>query len=221
MDNNDKQAMVRDIGLQIVMILAMVVMFLAMHGIPQKLLSKLRFRNRTGIKAKRHFVRGAQLLTEARSSKNRSRSSSKSLAEEALAEAEKAIALDPKDAASYLLKAMVLELQGFRTSALESLDAALSPLAASSLADAERGDALLKRAELKLAMSERGRVDSALGDLTESVKLNPKNAKAWCLLGECYVGKKMEEEAKKAYTEALELEPELSVAQEALNKLAS
>lgn len=221
MENEDKQAMIRDIGLQIVLIFVFVVTFLGMYGIPQKLLSKLRLRNRTAIKAKSHFVRGAQLLAQARSSKNRSRSSINSLAEEALAEAEKAIALDPKDAASYLLKAMVLDLQGFRTSALESLDAALSPLAAGSLATDERGDALLKRAELKLSVSQRGKVDSALVDLTESVKLSPKNAKAWCVLGECYEGKKMEEEAKKAYKEALELNPHLSKPQEALNKLGS
>jgi len=217
METKEKQAMIRDIGLQIVMILAMVLIFLSMHGIPQKFLAKLRIRNRTGIKAKRHFVRGAQLLTQARSSKNKSRSAINNLANEALAEAEKAIELDPKDAASYLLKAMVLDLQGFRTSALESLDAALSPLAAGSLAEGERGDALFKRAELKLATSERGRVDSALADLTESVILSPKNAKAWCALGECYEGKKMEEEAKKAYKEALELEPQFSVPVEALN----
>ncbi|XP_061352496.1 uncharacterized protein LOC133297385 [Gastrolobium bilobum] len=219
MENDEKQAMVRDIVLQVVLILLMVLMFLAMHGIPQRLLAKLRFTNRRGIEAKRHFVKGAQLLAQARSPKNRS--SSKSLANEALAEAEKAIALDPKDAASYLLKAMVLDLQGFRTSALDSLDAALSPLAAASLGDGERGDALLKRAELKIAVSQRGRVDSAQSDLTESVKLSPKNAKAWCLLGECYEKNKMEEEARKAYKEALELEPQLSVAQEALNRFGS
>ncbi|WJX41215.1 hypothetical protein P8452_28603 [Trifolium repens] len=217
MDPKEKHAMYRDIGLQVIMILGMVIIFLSMHGIPQKFLAKLRIQNRTGIKAKRHFVRGAQLLTQARSSKNKSRSAINNLATEALAEAEKAIELDPKDAASYLLKAMILDLQGFRTSALESLDAALSPLAAGSLAKDERGDALYKRAELKLATSERGRVDSALADLTESVILSPKNAKAWCALGECYEGKKMDEEAKKAYKEAHELEPQFSVPVEALN----
>ncbi|KAJ1424751.1 Tetratricopeptide-like helical domain superfamily [Sesbania bispinosa] len=221
MEYNEKTAMIRDIGLQIVLILIFIFTFLGLHGIPQRLFAKLRIRNRASIKAKRHFVQGAQLLAQARSSKNRSRSSSNSLAKQAEAEAEKAIALDPKDAASYLLKAMALEIQGFRTSALESLEAALSPLAAGSLADGERGDALLKRAELKIATSQRGKVDSALADLTESVKLSPKNPKAWCLLGECYEGNKMEEEAKKAYKEALELEPNLSVAQEALSKLGS
>ena len=216
MDDTEKQAMVRDVALQVAMILLFLFVFLAMHGIPQKLLTKLRFRNRTSARAKRHFVRGAQLLAQARSPKNRSNSNI--LANEALAEAERAIALDPKDAASYLLKAMVLDLQGFRTSALDAIDAALSPLAAKSLAEEERGDALLKRAELKMAVSERGggsgggRVDAVLADLTESVKLSPKNARGWSLLGECYEEKEMEEDARKAYKEALELEPQLSVA---------
>lgn len=95
---------------------------------------------------------------------------------------------------------------------------ALSPLAAKSLDDGERGDALLKRAQLKIAASQ---VDSAVDDLTRSVKLSPKNVRAWCLLGECYEGKKMEAEAKKAYEKALELEPELTVARESLNRLVS
>ncbi|XP_027356108.1 uncharacterized protein LOC113865621 [Abrus precatorius] len=215
---SEKEAMIRDVALQIVLFLLMIFMYLAMHGIPQKLFAKLRFRNRTSLRAKRHFVKGAQLLDQARRT---TPSNSTSLAKQAEAEADQAIALDPKDAASYLLKAMALILQGFRTSALDALDAALSPLAAKSLADAERGDALLKRAELKIALNQPGHVDSALADLTESVKLSPKNAKAWCMLGECYEGNKMEEEAIKAYKEALEVEPRLSLAQDALNRLAS
>lgn len=214
--------MVNDIVLQIVMILVMVFMFLHMHDIPKKLFSKLRLRNRSAIQAKRHFVQGAQLLARARSSKTRS--GLNSLAKEALVEAEKAISLDPKDAAAYLLKALVLDLQGFRPSALDSLDMALSPLAVKSLTDTEKGDALLKRAELKMAMNERGggRVDdSALVDLTDSVKLNPKNVRAFCLLGQFYEGKKMKEEARKAFEEALLVEPESAVAREALKRLDS
>lgn len=217
MEQDDKKAMIRDIALQVVLIFIAVVSFLATHGVPQRLYAKLRNRppNPRVVQAKRHFVQGAQLLAQAR------RSNSPSLAKQALAEAEKAIALDPKDAASHLLKSMALDLQGFRTNALEALDAALSPLAAGSLAADERGDALLKRAELKIALSERKVVDSALADLTESVKLSPRNPRAWCMLGECYEGNEMGEEAKKAYKEALQLEPQLNVAQEALSRLGS
>ncbi|KAG4980587.1 hypothetical protein JHK82_033831 [Glycine max] len=100
------------------------------------------------VQAKRHFVQGAQLLAQARRSK--SASAATSLAKQALAEVEKALALDPKDATSHL--------QGFSTNALDALDAALSPLAAGSLAEEEKGDALLKRAGLKIGMSGR-RID--------------------------------------------------------------
>ena len=221
MEADEKKAMIRDVALQVVFISLTIFSFLWMHGLPQNLYAKLRHRppNPRAVQAKRHFVKGAQLLAQARRSK--SASSATSLAKQALAEAEKAIALDPKDAASHLLKSMALDLQGFRTNALDALDAALSPLAAGSLAEDERGDALLKRAELKIAMSERRGVDSVLADLTESVKLSPRNAKAWCMLGETYEGNKMGEEAKKAYKEALELEPQLNVAQEALSRLGS
>ena len=219
METNERAYMVHDILLQIGLILLMLFMFLYMHDIPKKLFSKLRLRNRADIQAKRHFVAGAQLLARARSSQNRS--SANSLAKEAEAEAEKAITLDPKDAAAYLLKALALDLQGFRTSALDSLDVALSPLAVKSLNDKEKGDALFKRGELKMAMNLRGRVDSAIADLTESVKLSPENTKAFCLLGECYEAKKMKEEARKAYEDALKVEPELATAKEALNRLES
>lgn len=212
---DEKQAMIRDIALQIILILLFIFTFLWMHGLPQKLFAKLRFGrpNARAVQAKRHFVKGAQLLAQARRSKNPN-----SLAKQALSEAESAIALDPKDAASHLLKSMALDLQGHRANALDALDAALSPLAAASLADDERGDALVKRAELKIAAK---RVDSVLADLSDAVKLSPRNPRAWCMLGECYEGNEMGEEAKKAYKEALELAPELNVAQEALNRLSS
>jgi tetratricopeptide (TPR) repeat protein len=191
-----------------------------MHNIPQKFLSKLRYRNRTDLQAKRHFVLGAQLIAQARSPSN-SRSTATSLAKQAEDEANKAISLDPKDAASHILKALSLDLQGFRTSALESINVALSPLAVKSLSASEKGDALFKRAELAMGMNRRGRVEPAIQDLTEAVKLNKDNAKAFCLLGECYEANKMIEEAKEAYEEALRLQPELASAKEKLDLLRS
>lgn len=209
-----------DILLQAVLILVTVFMFLAMHDIPQKFLNKLRFRNRADIQAKRHFVVGAQLLAQAKSSKT-SRSSAVSLAKQAIAEADKAISLDPKDAASYILKALALDLQGFKTSALDSLDVALSNPAVKSLTDREKGDALFKRAEVKVAMSRRGRVDSAIEDLKEAVRLGCDGVRLFCLLGECYEVKKMRDEAKMAYEAALKVEPSSTVAEAALARLGS
>ncbi|KAL3733054.1 hypothetical protein ACJRO7_022558 [Eucalyptus globulus] len=207
-----------DILLQAGIMLVTVFMFLAMHDIPQRFLSKLRFRGRKGLRAKQHFVRGAQLLGQARSAPSRSAASS--LAKDAAAEADRAILLDPRDAASHILKALALDLQGFRTSALDSLDVALSPLASRSLSDRERGDALFRRAELKFALSRRGRVDSAIDDLTVAVKLSC-GAKALLLLGQCHEAKKSKEEAVKAYQEALEMEPTLAAAREALDRLCN
>ncbi|KAG6784391.1 hypothetical protein POTOM_010083 [Populus tomentosa] len=212
--------MIFDLLLQAGLILLGVFMFLAMHNIPQKFLSKLRYRNRADLQAKRHFVLGAQLIAQARSPSN-SRSTATSLAKQAEDEANKAISLDPKDAASHILKALSLDLQGFRTSALESINVALSPLAVKSLSASEKGDALFKRAELAMGMNRRGRVEPAIQDLTEAVKLNKDNAKAFCLLGECYEAKKMIEEAKEAYEEALRLQPELASAKEKLDLLRS
>jgi Flp pilus assembly protein TadD len=70
-------------------------------------------------------------------------------------------------------------------------------------------------------MNRRGRVEPAIQDLTEAVKLNKDNAKAFCLLGECYEANKMIEEAKEAYEEALRLQPELASAKEKLDLLRS
>ncbi|KAJ9187014.1 hypothetical protein P3X46_002513 [Hevea brasiliensis] len=213
--------MVADILLQVFLILLSVFLYLYMHDIPQKVLAKLRqHRNRAAVEAKRHFIIGAQMLSEARSPSN-SGSSAISLAKKAEEEATKSITLDPKDAASHILKALALDLQGFKTSALDSLDVALSPLAVKSLSEKEKGDALFKRAELVMGMNKRERVDLAIEDLTQAVNLNQENSNAFRLLGECYEAKKMEEEAKSAYEEALKLRPELASAREALERLGS
>ncbi|KAE8666758.1 F-box protein [Hibiscus syriacus] len=209
-----------DLLLQAAIILVAIFMFLAMHDIPQKIFTKIRYRNRADYQAKRHFVLGAQLLAHARSSE--SRSSTASLAQKAESEADRAISLDPKDAATYILKALALDLRGFKSSALDSLDITLSPLASKSLTDKERGDALFKRAELKMSMNRRGsHVDSAIDDLTKAVELLGDNARAFCLLGDCYETKKMKTEARAAFEEAFKVEPTSTVARAAIDRLGS
>ncbi|KAL7127680.1 hypothetical protein ABFS83_14G268300 [Erythranthe nasuta] len=206
--------MLFDILLQVAIFLVLLFMFLFVHEVPQKLISKLRLlTRRSNLQARRHFVIGAQLLSQARSSS----SDFRSLAERAAAEADKAIALDPKEAASHILKALALELLGFKTSALDSLDAALSPLAAKSLSDEERGDALFKRAELRVAVDGGG--GAAVEDLVESVRLKGDNAKAYGLLGECYEKKGLIDEAQKAYENALRLQPDYVSARDSLTRL--
>nr|GMC54375.1 Tetratricopeptide-like helical [Ipomoea batatas] len=208
-----------DLLLQAALILLTLFMFLLMHNVPQKFFSKLRLRNRADIQAKRHFIQGAQLLAQAKAAKDRSTTTK--LAKSAESEADTAIAMDPKDAAAHILKALALEVLGFKTSALDAIDAALSPAVAKSLSDPERADALFKRAELRLAASRRGRVDSAVEDLVESVRLKGDNAKAFCLLGDCYKRKGLKNEAQEAYEDALKAQPNYTVAREALNRLGS
>lgn len=198
-----------------------ILMFLYMHDFPRKVIAKLRLRyDRTNLEARRHFVRGAQLFALARSS-GTPPSDVPALAKTAAEEADKALALNPKDAAAHILKALSLDLQGFRTSALDSLDAALSPLAVKSLSDLERGDALIKRAQLKVDLEKTGRVDSAVADLTEAVRMCSEKERAYCLLGKCYEMKGMKEEATRAYQEAIEIEPKSALAREALDRLIS
>lgn len=200
-----------DFVLQAAIILSMLSMFLFAHSIPQNLFAKLRlFRRRSEIEAKRHFVAGAQLLSTAASAAD---------ARRVEGEADRAIALDPADAASHILKALALELQGFRTSALASMDVALSPLAAKTLTAAERADALLKRAELRSQTGGGDGDGGAVEDLLESVRLKGDNAKAYDLLGRCYEKKGSVAAARNAFRDAIRVRPDYVPALDALTRL--
>ncbi|KAL6987461.1 hypothetical protein U1Q18_013209 [Sarracenia purpurea var. burkii] len=124
-------------------------------------------RRAEGDEAKRHFVQGAQLLAQAQlqSRSATDKSVVASLAKFVAEESNCAITLNPKDAAAHIFKALSLDLQGFKASALDSLNVTLSPMAAKTLSNEERRDALLKRAELEAAMGQIERVDSAIADL--------------------------------------------------------
>lgn len=86
---------------------------------------------------------------------------------------------------------------------------------------------MVRRAELKLAVNKRRRVDSAVKDLEEAVRMSDEEGgaevktKAFCLLGECYEFKGMREEARKAFEDAIKLEPGPSLARQSLNRLSS
>lgn len=64
-------------------------------------------------------------------------------------------------------------------------------------------------------------MESAVVDLVESVRLVGDNGKAFCLLGECYEMKGEKEEARKAFEEALKVEPGLVSARDGLTRLGS
>ncbi|GAB2279281.1 hypothetical protein Dimus_013926 [Dionaea muscipula] len=190
-----------EIVIQVAFLLLTLGLFLSIYHLPNKFLTKLRSAHRTSAQSNRHFLQGAHLLSRARSTSNRT--TSLSLAKEALAEADHALAIQPRDAAAHILRALSLDLLGHKSSALRSLDAALSTPAVKSLSEWDKGDALVKRAELHLAVNRRRRVDSAISDLVEATRLRRDSVKGWCLLGQCYEQKGMKDEAHDAFGEAL------------------
>ncbi|KAL3838660.1 hypothetical protein ACJIZ3_023251 [Penstemon smallii] len=209
--------MERDTLIQLSILILTLTIFYLLHGLPKRALTKLRSKSRSNNQAHRHFIQGAQFLSRSRSTRNKS--TSFNLAKSAVNEADKALALDPKDPAAHILKAMAQIVMGHKTAALKSLDLALLPPAVKMLAAREKGDALFKRAELQFGLNKKRRVDSAIEDLVEAVGLSPDNGKAFCLLGQCYEVKGLREEAKKAFVEALRVEPGLEEAQNGLGRI--
>lgn len=209
----------RDIVLQFVILILTLGIFYLLHHLPKRALSNLRSRNRPSIQANRHLLAGAQFLIRARSVQGNKSGISFNLAKSAAAEADKALAIQPREPTAYILKAMSLDIMGHKSAALKSLDVALSPAIVKGLSEKERGDALFKRAELQLAINRRRRVDSAVSDLIEAVKLSADNSKAFCLLGQCYELKSKNDEAKNAFNKALEIDPQLAQALEGLGRL--
>jgi Flp pilus assembly protein TadD len=210
--------MAPEIVLQLALLALTLAIFIAIHKHPREALTKLRTRHRATLQSNRHFAHGSQLLAQARSTAHTAQSLAH--AKSALIEAQKALSLSPKDPEPLVLKALALDLMGHKSSALRSLDLALSSPRVRSLAERERGDALVKRAELKLSTNRRRRVDSAVEDLVEAVRLGGSTkATAFCLLGECYEWKGIREEAKNAFEEALRVEPGSVAARQGLDRL--
>ncbi|KAL0431829.1 UNVERIFIED_CONTAM: hypothetical protein Sradi_0808900 [Sesamum radiatum] len=211
--------MEKDVLVQLGILIFTLCIFYVLHILPKRAFSKLRSKARPSNQAHRHFIQGAQFLSRARSTKTKS--TAFNLAKSAVSEADKALALEPRDPAAHILKAMAQSLMGHKTAALKSLDIALSPPAVKMLSGREKGDALCKRAELQIGLNRRRRVDSAIEDLIEAVGLSPDNSRAFSLLGQCYDMKGLREEAKKAFEDALRIEPELKEAQDGLGRLGS
>lgn len=206
-----------DISLQALIFLVSILTYLWTNNIPQKLFTRYHsYRNRNKHQARRHFVKAADHLAKSKYSS-------------AVTEADAAVLLDPTDAANHILKALALELQGFKTSALDALNVALSPLAVASLEKEEKADAMAKRAGLRMEVSRLARVESdgvdkevwggAERELREAVELKRESGRAWCLLAECCEGLGKREEAVEAFEEAVRVAPDSVVARNGLERL--
>lgn len=211
--------MTPDIIVQLAILVLTLSIFYAIHKFPKQSLTNIRTKNRFKAQAQRHFIQGAHLLSRARSTTNRA--TSLTLAKSAVNLADQALSLEPKDAATLILKGLALDVMGHKSAALKCVDQALTFPAVKSLSEKERGDALFTRAELRMAVNRRRRVDSAMADLVEAVRLSEDNGKAFCLLGQCFVIKGMRNEAKDAFERALRIEPGLVEACQGLLDLNS
>ncbi|CAN0858301.1 hypothetical protein LINGRAHAP2_LOCUS7181 [Linum grandiflorum] len=207
-------------ALQVAILALTIAVFVSIQYLSKLFISKQRARNRTAVQSNRHFIQGSQLLARVRSAAQNS-SQSQTLAKQALAEAESAASLSPKDPAPLILKSVALDFLGHKASALKALDTALTPPQGKALQGKERGDALVKRAELKIAVNKRRRLESAMEDLKEAVECGGGGEKGYCLLGQCYEWKGLRVDAKCAYLEALKTQPTSKVALEALDRLDS
>eukprot|EP00249_Psilotum_nudum_P014245 c24738_g1_i1 orf=536-1168(+) len=203
---------------QVVIFILGLALFWAVQSLAKVMVGPSRSRGRAKAQAQRHFVKGAQVLARSRSAG--SAALGRSLAREASEEADKAIALDPRDAASHVLKALALEQQGHLSAALRSMHTALSPPALRTLSQSEKADAYMKRAGLLMASSKGKRaVDSAIEDLNKSLELSSSNAKVHCLLGMCLEKKHMYAEALKSYQDAFALDQNSDEARAGLMRL--
>lgn len=207
-----------EIAVQTLTLALAVIVFLFLRSVPRHALSRLR-RRRQSVDSHRHFLRGAQLLARARLS-----SSPSALARSAAASADLAIAADPRDAAPLILKALALDLDGRHIPALRALEAALSSPLSKSLQPKDRSSAQLKRAQMYLALAlgsdgrptRMRRIDQAVDDLKEVVRVCPENGEAVALLGECYERRGRMMDAKSALEGALKIDDTLISARQAL-----
>ncbi|KAE8694061.1 UDP-glycosyltransferase 91A1-like [Hibiscus syriacus] len=200
-----------------ILLLTLAIVF-AIRYVPKQTVTKHRTDHRATTQTQRHLIRATQLLSRAKS--NPQRDQTQTLAKTAIAEIEKAHSLSPKDPNPYILKSLALDLLGHKGPALRSLDLALASHRVKSLSEKERVEALVRRAELKLAVNKKRRVDSAVTDLEEAVKVSESElkTKAFCFLGVCYELKGMKEESRKAFEEAIKVEPDSTVARQGLER---
>ncbi|CAJ1940265.1 unnamed protein product [Sphenostylis stenocarpa] len=208
--------------LQLGILILTLSLFFIMHSIrSQTTQARTRTRNNNRQpEPNRHLTQASRHLARARSTSHRDQH-----AKSALMETDKALSIWPRDPWAHILRAQALNLMGHRAAAIKSLDAALSSPAAKSLSAAERADALVRRAELKVGVNRRRRrrrIESAIEDLVEAVEVNGRKgneSEVMCLLGKCYEWKGMKEEAMDAFQKVLEVDPDSEEARNGLHRL--
>ncbi|KAH9567160.1 hypothetical protein CY35_03G016200 [Sphagnum magellanicum] len=206
--------------MEILVTLAMVVLGLGLLWTVKMLGStvagRMRARGASRSQARRHFVKAAQLLAKSRSPGNAGAVGRK-IAREAVAEADAAILLDPKDAAMHIVKSLSLQQLGRPAAAVRSLSTALTKPASRSLSPSEKAEALAKRASLFLEQDKGRRgLDLAIADLEESLSLKADNVDVQCMLASCYEKSGQKEKAVAAYQKSLDLNPDFSEAKKGL-----
>ncbi|HUI93823.1 MAG TPA: fused MFS/spermidine synthase [Chitinivibrionales bacterium] len=70
-----------------------------------------------------------------------------------------------------------------------------------------------------MALYAKGQIDGAIKEFTKVVQLQPRNAHAWCILGDIYREKNERRLSEQAYREALKIDPYYNDAQNGLNAL--
>ncbi len=143
--------------------------------------------------ARLHAQRAAQLLAVGR-------------VDEASAEIERALSLDPRAGDALALQAVVQVVQNRKDEALETAERAVSADPASATA----------RIALSYAQQARFDLNAARASLEEAVKLDPANALAWARLSEMHMSFGYLDEAMAAAKRAAAADPNLSRTQTVL-----
>lgn len=212
-------AMTTEAMLQLGILIITLSLFFIMHTIrSQTTQTRTRTRNKNRPpEPNRHLIQASRHLARARSTSHRAQH-----AKSAIMEIDKALSIWPRDPWAHILRAQAQDLMGHRIAAIKSLDAALSSPAAKSLSAEERADALVRRAEMKVGVNRRRRVESAIEDLVEAVEVDERKGSEWevmCLLGKCYEWKGMKEEATDAFQKVLQVHPHSEEARDSLHRL--
>ncbi len=118
--------------------------------------------------------------------------------EQALAEFEQALAVDPYNTQALYGRGLIYQGQNQHQQAIEDFTAASRPLAPQSV------DPLLARASSYLALNKaKGRA----ADLDEAVQADPNSAQAWTVRGEAYERLGDKGKAAISYSRAIALRP--------------